>query len=98
MFRSRQGPGWCGIISGGANEKVFTETKPNEQEVADDIEENFETYLEGMSKMSDDGLQETTPEMLKFATDLAVRIGREITSLLQRSTVSINVRCHCKKR
>lgn len=48
VFRSRQGPGYCGIISGGANEKVFTETCPTEDEVVADIEANFETYLEAI--------------------------------------------------
>lgn len=49
VFRSRQGPGWCGIISGNKDEKVYTETMPTEQEVADDIEANFETYIERIS-------------------------------------------------
>lgn len=46
VFRSRQGPGYCGIISGNKDEKVFTETCPTEDEVVADIEENFESYLE----------------------------------------------------
>jgi hypothetical protein len=48
VFRSRQGPGYCGIISGNKDEKVFTETCPTEDEVVADIEANFEAYLERM--------------------------------------------------
>jgi hypothetical protein len=48
VFRSKRGPGYGGIISGAGGAKVFTKTHDTEDEVKEDITENFDAYTEEM--------------------------------------------------